>query len=52
MSIGMVLLIVLVLVLLGVFPRWPHSRGWGYGPGGVVGLLLVVVLIMLVTGNL
>ena len=52
MSLGMVLLIVLVLVLVGVIPSWPHSKGWGYAPGGTVGLVLVVVLIMLVTGNL
>lgn len=52
MSLGMVLLIVLILALLGVIPSWPHSREWGYAPGGVVGLLLVVVLIMLVSGNL
>ena len=52
MSLGMVLLIVLVLALLGVIPSWPHSKGWGYAPGGVVGLLLIVVLIMLVTGGL
>jgi hypothetical protein len=43
-----VLLIVLVLLLLGAFPRWPHSRNWGYGPSGVLGLLLVIVLIMAV----
>lgn len=41
-----ILLIVLVLLLLGAFPRWPHSRNWGYGPSGVLGLLLVIVLIM------
>jgi hypothetical protein len=52
MSLGTVLLIVLVLALLGVIPSWPHSKGWGYGPGGFVGLLLVVVLVMLVTGNI
>jgi len=52
MSLGTVLLIVLVLVLLGVIPTWPHSRSWGYAPGGVLGLVLVVVVIMLVTGNL
>lgn len=52
MSLGMVLLIVLVLVLLGVVPSWPHSRGWGYAPGGFIGLLLIVVLILLVTGHL
>lgn len=52
MSAGTVLLVVLVLVLFGVIPGWPHSKNWGYAPGGVVGLLLAVVLIMLVTGNL
>lgn len=52
MSLGMVLLIVLVLALLGVIPSWPHSRQWGYAPGGVIGLVLVVVLILLLTGNL
>lgn len=52
MSLGMLLLIVLVLALLGVIPSWPHSKGWGYGPGGAVGLVLVVVIVMLVTGNL
>jgi len=52
MSLGMVLLIVLILALLGVIPSWPHSRSWGYAPGGVLGLVLVVVVIMLVTGNL
>lgn len=52
MSLGTVLLIVLVLVLLGVIPTWPHSRGWGYAPGGVVGLLAVILIVMLVTGNI
>lgn len=52
MSLGTILLIVLVLVLLGVIPSWPHSKGWGYAPGGVVGLLLVVVLILLLTGRI
>jgi hypothetical protein len=52
MSLAMVLLSVLAPTLLGVIPSWPHSRGWGYVPGVIVGLLLVLVLIMLVTGNL
>ena len=52
MSIGMILLIVLVLALAGVIPTWSHSRDWGYAPGGVVGLVLVVVLVMLVSGRL
>ena len=52
MSLGTVLVIVLVLALLGVIPSWPHSRGWGYGPSGVVGLVVVVVILLLVTGNI
>ncbi|WP_281784607.1 DUF3309 domain-containing protein [Sinimarinibacterium flocculans] len=52
MSLGTILLIVLVLMLLGVFPAWPHSRGWGYGPSGVLGLIAVVILILLLTGRL
>jgi len=41
-----VLLVVLILLLLGALPSWPHSRGWGYGPSGLIGVLLVVVLVM------
>ena len=52
MTLGTILLIVVVLALLGVIPTWPHSRGWGYGPGGVVGVLAVVVLVLLLTGQL
>lgn len=52
MSIGTVLLIVLVLILLGVIPVWPHSRRWGYAPGGIVGLIVVVLLILVLTGRL
>jgi hypothetical protein len=47
-----ILLIVLVLLLLGSVPRWPYSRGWGYGPSGFVGLLLVVVLILVLLGRI
>jgi Protein of unknown function (DUF3309) len=52
MTLGMVLLIVLVLVLLGAIPTWPHSRSWGYGPSGMVGLLVVVLVVMLVMGRI
>ena len=52
MGIGMILLIVLVLALLGVIPAWPHSRGWGYGPSGGVGLLVIVLVVLLVSGNI
>ena len=41
-----VLIIILILILLGAFPSWPYSRGWGYGPSGVVGLILVILLIL------
>lgn len=52
MSLGTILLIVLVLMLLGAIPSWPHSKGWGYGPSGGLGLLLIIVVILLVTGRL
>jgi hypothetical protein len=46
-----VLLVVLVLLLVGAIPSWPHSRGWGYGPSGILGVVLVVVLILALTGR-
>jgi hypothetical protein len=49
MSLGAILLIILILVLLGALPRWPHSKDWGYYPSGGVGLLLVVVVVLLLT---
>jgi hypothetical protein len=48
----MILLVILVLALLGVIPTWPHSREWGYGPSGGVGLILVIVLILLLLGRI
>jgi hypothetical protein len=52
MSLGMILLIVVVLVLLGVIPTWPHSRKWGYYPSGGIGLVLLIVLILLLLGRI
>jgi hypothetical protein len=52
MTLGTVLLIVLVLLLMGVIPTWPHSRKWGYAPSGLIGLVLLVVLLLLVMGRL
>lgn len=52
MSIGTILLIILILILIGAFPSWPYSRGWGYYPTGIVGIVLLVVIIMLLTGRL
>lgn len=50
MSIGMILLIILLLVLIGALPAWPHSRSWGYMPSGSLGLVLVIVIVLLVMG--
>lgn len=47
-----ILLVILVLLLLGAVPTWPHSRGWGYYPSGALGLLIVILLILLLTGRL
>lgn len=52
MSLGTILIIILVLLLLGVLPAWPHSRGFGYGPTGIVGVLLIVLLILVLTGSI
>lgn len=52
MGIGTILLIILIVLLLGAFPAWPHSRGWGYAPTGVVAVLLVVVIVLAVTERL
>ena len=52
MSLGTILLVVLILILIGVIPAWPHSRSWGYAPGGVVGLLLAVLVILLLLGRI
>ncbi|MDO8825027.1 MAG: DUF3309 family protein [Methylophaga sp.] len=47
-----ILLIVLILILIGAIPSWPHSRNWGYGPTGIVGVLLIVLLVLLLTGRI
>ena len=49
---GTVLLVVLILLLLGALPTWPHSQSWGYGPTGGLGLIVVIVLILVVMGKL
>lgn len=52
MSIGTILLIILVLMLVGAIPSWPHSRTWGYGPSGGIGLVLLILIILLLMGRL
>ena len=50
MSIGTILLLILILMLLGVVPVWPHSRSWGYGPSGGLGTILIILLILVLLG--
>jgi len=52
MTLGTILLIVLVLLLVGAIPSWPHSRGWGYAPSGGIGLLLLILLILILLGKI
>jgi len=52
MSLGLILLIVVVLLLVGAIPAWPHSRGWGYGPSGGLGLLLLILLVLVLMGHI
>ncbi|MGR2740175.1 DUF3309 domain-containing protein [Halomonas sp. LR3S48] len=52
MSIGTILLIIVILLLIGVIPAWPHSRGWGYAPSGGLGLVLIILLILVLMGRL
>lgn len=52
MSVGTILLIILILLLIGAIPAWPYSRGWGYGPSGIVGVIVVILLILLLLGRI
>jgi hypothetical protein len=52
MSVGTILLIILILILIGALPTWGHSRGWGYGPSGILGVVVVVLLVLLLMGRL
>ena len=52
MSLGTILLIILILFLVGALPTWPHSASWGYVPSGGVGLVLLIVVILLLTGRI
>ena len=51
-SLPTILLIVLILLLLGAIPTWPHSRGWGYGPSGIVGVLVIILIVLLISGRI
>jgi hypothetical protein len=52
MSLGTILLIIVLLMLIGAIPTWPHSRSWGYGPSGGLGLVLIILIILLLLGRL
>lgn len=52
MSLGTILLIIVILMLLGVIPAWPHSREWGYGPSGGLGLVLIILLVLILSGRI
>jgi hypothetical protein len=52
MTLGTILLIILILLLLGAIPAWPYSRGWGYGPSGILGVVVVVIIILLLMGRI
>jgi hypothetical protein len=49
---GTILLVILILALIGALPTWNHSRSWGYGPSGITGLIVVVLIVLLITGRL
>jgi len=52
MSIGTILLIILILILVGALPSWPHSRSWGYFPSGIVGVVVLVLIVLLLMGRI
>jgi Protein of unknown function (DUF3309) len=52
MSVGTILLIILILILVGALPNWGYSRGWGYGPSGILGVLVVVLLVLFLMGRI
>lgn len=52
MGLGTILLIFLILVLFGSIPTWPHSKGWGYGPSGGVGLIVIIIIVLMLTGRI
>lgn len=52
MGLGTILLIVLILMLIGAVPTWPHSKGWGYGPSGLLGVVVIILFVLVLTGRL
>ena len=51
-TLGLIIHIIVVLILVGAIPRWPHSRSWGYGPSGGIGLILVILIVLVLLGKI
>jgi hypothetical protein len=51
-TLGLIILIIVVLILVGAIPRWPHSKSWGYGPSGGIGLILVILIVLILLGKI
>lgn len=49
---GTILLIILIVILIGAIPAWPYSRGWGYGPSGIVGIIVIILLVLVLMGRI
>jgi hypothetical protein len=52
MTLGTILLIILILIVVGALPTWGHSRSWGYGPSGIGGILVIILIVLLLTGRI
>ena len=52
MNVGTLILIILILLLVGAVPAWPYNRSWGYGPSGILGIILMIIIVMLLTGRI
>lgn len=52
MSLGTILLIIFILILIGALPTWPHSRGWGYAPSGLLGAVVLIIVVLLLLGRI
>lgn len=52
MTLGTILLIILILMLVGAIPNWPHSKNWGYGPSGGLGLIVIILIVLLLLGKI
>ena len=52
MSLGTIVLIILILLVIGAIPSWPYSQGWGYGPSGLLGIVVIIMIVLLLTGRL